>query len=69
MAIDKREANALVESMTSLLDSLDQNFDSLPSGLDTVVKEAKLTLLNVDTKDDRQRKRNEGVINKKLILQ
>ena len=56
MAIDKREANALVESMTSLLDSLDQNFDSLPSGLDTVVKEAKLTLLNVDTKDDRQRK-------------
>ena len=45
MAIDKREANALVESMTSLLDSLDQNFDSLPSGLDTVVKEAKLTLL------------------------
>ena len=56
MAIDKREANALVESMTSLLDSLDQNFDSLPSWLDTVVKEAKLTLLNVDTKDDRQRK-------------
>ena len=56
MAIDKREANALVESMTLLLDSLDQNFDSLPSGLDTVVTEAKLTLLNVDTKDDRQRK-------------
>ena len=56
MAIDKREANALVESMTSLLDSLDQNFDSLPSALDTKVKEAKLTLLNVDTKDDRQRK-------------
>jgi|TARA_R110002124_G_scaffold131819_2_gene294185 hypothetical protein len=56
MAIDKREANALVESMTSLLDSLEENFDSLPSGLDTKVEEAKLTLLNVDIEDDRQRK-------------
>ena len=56
MAIDKREANALVESMTSLLDSLDQNFDSLPSGLDTVVKEAKLTLLNVNIKNEKSKK-------------
>tara|TARA_R110000824_G_scaffold139828_2_gene305233 strand:+ start:180 stop:368 length:189 start_codon:yes stop_codon:yes gene_type:complete len=56
MTIDKREANALIDSMTSLLDSLDQNFDSLPTELDTKVKEAKLTLLNVDTKDDRRRK-------------
>ena len=56
MTIDKREANALIDSMTSLLDSLEQNFDSLPSGLDTKVEEAKLTLLNVDIKDDRKRK-------------
>tara|TARA_R100000541_G_scaffold20281_2_gene30131 strand:- start:151 stop:339 length:189 start_codon:yes stop_codon:yes gene_type:complete len=56
MAIDKREAKALVDSMTSLLNSLDQNFDSLPSELDTKVKEAKLTLLNVDIKDDKRKK-------------
>jgi hypothetical protein len=55
MTIDTREAKALVNVMESLLDSLDQNFDSLPTEIDQKVKDAKLTLLNVDTKNERQR--------------
>lgn len=55
MMIDTREAKALVNVMESLLDSLDQNFDSLPTEIDQKVKDAKLTLLNVDTKNERQR--------------
>ena len=56
MNIDKREAKALVKSMTSLINSLDQNFDSLPTDLNDKVKEAKMLLLNVDTRTDRHRK-------------
>ena len=55
MTIDTREAKALVNVMESLLDSLDQNFDSLPTEIDQKVKDAKLTFLNVDTKNERQR--------------
>ena len=55
MTIDTREAKALVNVMESLLDSLDQNFDSLPTEIDQKVKDAKLNLLNVDTKNERQR--------------
>jgi prefoldin subunit 5 len=55
MTIDTREAKALVNVIESLLDSLDQNFDSLPTEIDQKVKDAKLTLLNVDTKNERQR--------------
>ena len=36
--MDKREAKALIKSMTSLLNSLDQNFDSLPTDLNDKVK-------------------------------
>jgi len=39
-----------------LLDSLDKTFDSLPSEIDQKVKDAKLTLLNVDTTDERKNK-------------
>jgi len=56
MNIDKREANALIKLMTSLLNSLDQNFDSLPTDLNDKVKEAKMLLLNVDTRTYPQRK-------------
>ena len=55
MTIDTREAKALVNVMESLLDSLDKHFDSLPNDTDQKVKDAKLTLLNVDTKNERQR--------------
>ena len=56
MNIDKREAKALVKSMTSLINSLDQNFDSLPTDLNDKVKEVKMLLLNVDTRTYPQRK-------------
>jgi hypothetical protein len=56
MLIDKREANNLINVMESLLNSLDKTFDSLPSDIDQKVKDAKLTLLNVERKNDRQRK-------------
>tara|TARA_R100000900_G_scaffold61720_1_gene49491 strand:- start:720 stop:914 length:195 start_codon:yes stop_codon:yes gene_type:complete len=56
MNIDKREAKALIKSMTSLLNSLDQNFDSLPTDLNDKVKEAKMLLLNVDMRTYPQRK-------------
>jgi len=56
MSIDKREAKALINVMESLLDSLATNFDSLPTAVDKTVKDAKLTLLNVDITDERQRK-------------
>ena len=55
MTINTREAKALVNVMESLLDSLDQNFDSLPNDTDQKVKDAKLTLLNVDTRNERHR--------------
>jgi|TARA_R110000851_G_scaffold193733_4_gene344535 hypothetical protein len=55
MTINTREAKALVNVMESLLDSLDKNFDSLPNDTDQKVKDAKLTLLNVDTRNERQR--------------
>jgi hypothetical protein len=42
--------------MESLLNSLDKTFDSLPTDIDQKVKDAKLTLLNVERKNDRQRK-------------
>ena len=54
--IDKREANNLINVMESLLNSLDKTFDSLPTDIDQKVKDAKLTLLNVERKNDRQRK-------------
>ena len=54
--IDKREANNLINVMESLLNSLDKTFDSLPTGIDQKVKDAKLTLLNVERQNDRQRK-------------
>ena len=56
MSIDKREAKALINVMESLLDSLATSFDSLPTAVDKTVKDAKLTLLNVERKNDRQRK-------------
>ena len=56
MSIDKREAKALINVMESLLDSLETTFDSLPTTVDKKVKDAKLTLLNVDITDERQRK-------------
>ena len=56
MLIDKREANNLINVMESLLNSLDKKFDSLPTDIDQKVKDAKLTLLNVERKNDRQRK-------------
>jgi hypothetical protein len=55
MSINTREARALVSVMESLLDSLDKTFDSLPSEIDQKVKDAKLTLLNVDTTDERKK--------------
>ena len=56
MLIDKREANNLINVMESLLNSFDKTFDSLPTDIDQKVKDAKLTLLNVERKNDRQRK-------------
>ena len=56
MLIDKREANNLINVMESLLNSLDKTFDSLQTDIDQNVKDAKLTLLNVERKNDRQRK-------------
>ena len=56
MTIDVREAKDLVTRVESLLDSLDKTFDSLPSEIDEKVKDAKLTLLNVERKNDRKRK-------------
>ena len=56
MLIDKREANNLINVMESLLNSLDKTFDSLPTDIDQKVKDAKLTLLNVERKNDRQGK-------------
>jgi len=56
MLIDKREANNLINVMESLLSSLDKTFDSLPTDIDQKVKDAKLTLLNVERQNDRQRK-------------
>lgn len=56
MLIDKREANNLINVIESLLNSLDKTFDSLPTDIDQKVKDAKLTLLNVERKNDRQRK-------------
>tara|TARA_R110000772_G_scaffold26157_1_gene67646 strand:+ start:687 stop:875 length:189 start_codon:yes stop_codon:yes gene_type:complete len=56
MSINTREARALVSVVESLLDSLDKTFDSLPSEIDQKVKDAKLTLLNVDTADERKNK-------------
>ena len=55
MTINTREAKALVNVLESLLDSLDKNFDSLPNDTDQKVKDAKLTLLNVDTRNERHR--------------
>jgi len=54
MSINTREAKALITMVESLLDSLDQTFDSLPFEIDQKVKDAKLTLLNVDTKDEKE---------------
>ena len=56
MSINTREARALVSVVESLLDSLDKTFDSLPSEIYQKVKDAKLTLLNVDTTDERKNK-------------
>ena len=56
MSINTREARALVSVMESLLDALDKTFDSLASEIDQKVKDAKLTLLNVDTTDERKNK-------------
>ena len=56
MSIDTREAKALVTVVESLLDSLDKTFDSLPFEIDQTVKVAKLTLLNVNIKNEKNKK-------------
>jgi len=56
MSIDTREAKALVTVVESLLDSLDKTFDSLPFEIDQTVKDAKLTLLNVNIKNEKNKK-------------
>jgi hypothetical protein len=56
MSIDTREAKALITVVESLLDSLDKTFDSLPSEIDQTVKDAKLTLLNVNIKNEKSKK-------------
>jgi hypothetical protein len=55
MLIDKREANNLINVMESLLNSLDKTFDSLPTDIDQKVKDAKLTLLNVEKKNEQRK--------------
>ena len=56
MTINTREAKALVNVMESLLDSLDKNFDSLPNDTDQKVKDAKLTLLNLNINNEKRNK-------------
>ena len=56
MLIDKREANNLINVMESLLNSLDKTFDSLPSDIDQKVKDAKLTLLNLNINNEKRNK-------------
>lgn len=55
MLIDKREANNLINVMESLLNSLDKTFDSLPTDIDQKVKDAKLTLLNLNINNERKK--------------
>ena len=55
MTIDVREARDLVIRVESLLDSLDNTFDSLPSEIEQKVKDAKLTLLNLNIKHERKK--------------
>lgn len=57
MTIDVREAKDLVIRVESLLDSLDNTFDSLPSEIEQKVKDAKLTLLNLNIKHERKRQK------------
>jgi len=57
MLIDKREANNLINVMESLLSSLDKTFDSLPNDIDQKVKDAKLTLLNVERNNETKQRR------------
>ena len=57
MTIDVREARDLVIRVESLLDSLDNTFDSLPSEIEQKVKDAKLTLLNLNIKHERKRQK------------
>ena len=56
MTIDVREAKDLVTRVESLLDSLDKTFDSLPSETDQKVKDAKLTLLNLNINNEKRNK-------------
>ena len=56
MTIDVREARDLVTRVESLLDSLDKTFDSLPSEIDQKVKDAKLTLLNLNINNEKRNK-------------
>jgi len=56
MTIDVREAKDLVTRVESLLDSLDKTFDSLPSEIDQKVKDAKLTLLNLNINNEKRNK-------------
>ena len=55
MLIDKRESNNLINVMESLLNSLDKTFDSLPTDIDQKVKDAKLTLLNLNINNERKK--------------
>ena len=57
MLIDKREANDLINVIESLLSSLDKTFDSLPTDIDQKVKDAKLTLLNVEKRNENKQRR------------
>ncbi len=57
MLIDKREANNLINVIESLLSSLDKTFDSLPTDIDQKVKDAKLTLLNVEKRNENKQRR------------
>ena len=57
MLIDKREANNLINVMESLLSSLDKTFDNLPTDIDQKVKDAKLTLLNVERNNETKQRR------------
>ena len=65
MTIDVREAKDLVTRVESLLDSLDKTFDSLPSEIDQKVKDAKLTLLNLNINNEKKEINSADSLDKK----
>tara|TARA_R100000353_G_scaffold31697_1_gene25849 strand:- start:781 stop:969 length:189 start_codon:yes stop_codon:yes gene_type:complete len=54
MNIDRREANALICAMTDLVNSVDTTLNNLPPKLGKSMHNAKLTLLNVDVKNEKE---------------